>query len=666
MILRLIPLNGPSVTDVGEADNCRFKDQSCHKCNQKGHIKPMCPNKGSSTPNRHVQGSSTPNRHVHILNHDEEESDLAHLEVKTVTSGDNALDPPIMVTPTVDGHKITMELDTGSAVSVISEKKYHSIFGRRNWNKTAMSLRTYTGEIVKPLRRVMVQVTYLDQQQKLALYIVRNGGVPLLGRSWLRKIQLDWSTIKSLSLPPSDSPSSALQHVLANHPEVFKEGLGKLKEIKAAITVKEGSRPVFLKSRSVPYALRSKVEAELDHLEKDGILSKVSHSEWATPIVPVLKKNGNISICGDFKATVNPVLNTDQYPLPRAEDIFATLAGGKRFSTIDLAQAYLQMEVEEDSRSYITINTHRGLYRYNRLVFGIASAPAIWQRTMEQVLQGIPGTGVYLDDIIITGSDDQEHLANLDLVLDRLEKFGLHINQSKCAFFQQSVTYCGHVIDANGLHKTQAKVTAVQDAPQPENVSQLRSFIGLVNYYAKFLPGMSTVMHSLHSLLHKGARWEWTTECQKAFKEVKRLIASDCVLTHYYVKLPLKLACDASSYGIGAVMSHQMPDGSERPIQFASRTLTSAERNYAQIEKEALSLVWGVKQFHQYLYGRRFTLITDHQPLITILHPSKSTPAMTAARLQRWALFLGAHTYDIQYRNSESHSKSAITGIKPS
>ncbi|XP_063775437.1 uncharacterized protein K02A2.6-like [Pseudophryne corroboree] len=171
------------------------------------------------------------------------------------------------------------------------------------------------------------------------------------------------------------------------------------------------------------------------------------------------------------------LLRTVQYPLPKIEDIFAALSGGGRFSKIDLAQAYLQMEIEEASKKYLTINTHKGLLQYNRLVFGLSSAPALWQRAMDQE---IPGTQCYLDDIIVTGKDDVDHLNNFEKVLTRLQEYGLRVNKDKCAFFQESISYCGHVIDREGLHKSNDKIEAVLQAPQPQSVSQLRSYLGLV------------------------------------------------------------------------------------------------------------------------------------------------------------------------------------------
>ena len=273
--------------------------------------------------------------------------------------------------------------------------------------------------------------------------------------------------------------------------------------------------------------------------------------------------------------------------------------------------------MNENSKSYLTINTHKGLYSYNRLVFGIAASPSIWQRTMDQVLKDIPNTSCILDDIIITGKSDEEHLKTLETVLQRLQDYNLRAHVDKCSFFREEITYCWHKINANGLHKTQEKIEAVINAPVPENVTQLRAFLGLVNYYSHFLPNMASVLHPLYQLLKKDKKYTWTTAAQNAFDTVKEMITSDTVLTHYNPELPLKLSCDSSSYGLGAVISHVMENGEERPIAFASRTLNAAEKNYAQIQKEALSIIWGVKKFHCFLFGRKFTLVTDHQPLIS-------------------------------------------------
>nr|XP_055076377.1 uncharacterized protein K02A2.6-like [Misgurnus anguillicaudatus] len=388
------------------------------------------------------------------------------------------------------------------------------------------------------------------------------------------------------------------------------------------------------------------------------VISPVQYSEWATPVVPVIKKDGSVRLCGDFKVTLNPAICVDHYPIPRIEDLFASLAGGQLFSKLDLSSAYLQMPVAHESRKLLTISTHKGLFVYNRLPFGIAPAPALFQKAMDQILLGIPNTHCYLDDILITGRNNVEHLKTLDQVLTRLEEYGLRLQREKCEFFKQSLEYLGHYIDAAGLHKSSEKIKAIMEAPAPTNVSQLRSFLGMINYYGRFIPNLASLLNPLNALLCKDKKWCWSVACEQSFQEVKDILTSPAVLTHYDPALPIRLACDASPYGVGAVISHVCPDGEEKPIAFASRTLSKAEQNYAQIEREALSIIFGIRKFHQYLYGRRFTLFTDHQPLTAILSPNKSIPSMAAARMQRWALILAAHDYVLEYKKAALHANA--------
>lgn len=237
------------------------------------------------------------------------------------------------------------------------------------------------------------------------------------------------------------------------------------------------------------------MEAEIDRLLQQEVISPVQFSDWATPIVPVMKKSGSVRNCGDFKVTINPALCVEHYPIPWIEDLFACLSGGHRFNKLDLSQAYLQVPVSEESRKYLTITTHKGLFRYNRLPFGITSAPAIFQKTMDQVLQGLTNVHCFLDDMLVTGRDDAHHLENLKAVLKRLDQFGLRVKREKCEFFKSSVEYLGHVIDSKGLHKSPDKSRAILDAPEPADTSQLRSFLGLINYYARFVPNLSTSIH---------------------------------------------------------------------------------------------------------------------------------------------------------------------------
>ena len=349
--------------------------------------------------------------------------------------------------------------------------------------------------------------------------------------------------------------------------------------------------------------------------------------------------------------TVNKSLEIYHHPLPRPDELFAALIGGVKFSKIDLTQAYQQMILDKDSRVYVTINTHLGLFRYTRLPFGIALAPAIFQRTMDTILQGLPHVQCYIDDIIITGSSEEEHLHNLEEVLKRFSHYGIRVKEDKCAFFKDKVVYLDHEISSEGLHTAPKKAEAIEAVPTPSNVQQLRSFLGLLHYYRKFIPDLASLVYPMNKLLQAKSTWNWIDECDKAFALAKEKLTSSTILAHYNPKYPLRLATDASSYGVGAVISHIFPNGVERPIAYASRTLTASERHCSQLEKEALLLVFRVQKFHQFLYGCDFTLCTDHGP-------KKGIPTITAARLQRWALQPAAYNYTIKFRPTKAHANA--------
>ncbi|XP_062846979.1 uncharacterized protein K02A2.6 [Trichomycterus rosablanca] len=551
-----------------------------------------------------------------------------------------------------------MDIDTGAAVSIISEAMYRESFADVPLGGSNVTLKTYTGQVIPIKGQFVAKVTYGDQTADLPLIVVKGNGPALCGRNWLESIKLDWKTIKMIS-ENAKQPSApkSIPEVLEKYSEVFKEELGTLKEIKATISVKPDATPKFHKSRPLPFAMKERVEDELQRLEKENIISPVKHSEWAAPVVPVVKRDGKIRLCGDYKVTVNQATNTDIYPLPRIEEVLATLSGGKLFSKIDLASAYQQVLLDEGSKKYTTINTHKGLFVYNRLCFGINSAVSIFQRVMESLMKDL-SVVVYLDDLLIMGRDEAEHLKNLDRVLQRLQENGLRVKRSKCEFGKTQIEYLGHVLDEKGVHPSKSKVRAIHDAPTPTNVKELRAFLGLVNYYGRFVPQQSTVLAPLYGLLKEQVTWKWKKAEQDAFNKCKELLTSDKVLVHYDQSLPLTLACDASAYGIGAVIQHTTSDGKEHPIAYASRTLSPAEKKYSQIEKEALSLIYGVKKFHQYLWGRQFNLVTDHRPLLTLFGEHKGLPTMAAARIQRWAIVLSAYNYHIVYRQSEKHGNA--------
>ena len=251
---------------------------------------------------------------------------------------------------------------------------------------------------------------------------------------------------------------------------------------------------------------------------------------------------------------------------------------------------------------------------------------------MDRRLCGIPFTKARVDDILVSGKDDAEHVVvdNLRAVFQRLKDAGLTLNKLKCQFMCEEVTYCGYMISRKGVRPMAQNVEAVKGAPAPTNVSELRAFLGMLQYYHSYIPQLATVTEALHRLLRKEVKWDWSLGCQEAFTKVKLMLCEAPVLTHFDLALPIVVHCDASKYGVGAVISHVMRGGEERPVAFASRTLNAAERNYATIEKEGLALVFAVKKFHQFLFGNRFTLVTDHKPLLGLFSENHPIPPRAA------------------------------------
>ena len=273
------------------------------------------------------------------------------------------------------------------------------------------------------------------------------------------------------------------------------------------LTLKEDATPKFCKSRSVPFNRLEAVDNELERLDKLGVITHVDHSEWATPVVVVHKLNGSVRLCGDYKVTVNAQLHIDRHPIPRVEELFAKLPGGQHFTKLDMSDACLQVELDNATKQLLVINAHRGLYRYNRLAFGPAPAPAIFQRLVENLVAGIPYVAAYLDDVIVTGRTKEERLSNLKQVFSALNEHCMQLRIDKCEFLRKQVTYLGHVISAEGLKLSEKRVDAVVNFPKPENVKQLESVIGKLNEYGKFLPSFSTICAPLNRLIRNNAMW---------------------------------------------------------------------------------------------------------------------------------------------------------------
>ncbi|UYV63839.1 K02A2.6-like [Cordylochernes scorpioides] len=617
---------------------CRFKEAICFKCNKKGHIASIC-----WSSRRNLRQHQNQPGNIHQIGDQEEEEEYVQ-KIISVTIPEYKInfassDPPYLMELKVEGNFIKFEMDTGSGLTLISEKDFKNSLQHLKLEKSEYYLECQ-------------DITY-----KLRALVVKGEKRALMGREWINRLKLGCFAVKHMPV------EITIEEILKENQALFVETTEPIKGFTFSVNMCDVN-PIFHKARPVPFAIRPAVTEALDKMVAKGYLCEVASSKWATPVVVVPKKNKEIRICCDFKVTLNKYLDTAAYPLSTQQDLFSTLAKGKYFSKLDLRNAYLQLEVDPGTRPLLTINTHKGLFRFKRMPFGLANAPSYFQSVMDRVLSGIGGVICYIDDVLIATASIKEHLALLKTIFARLAKYNIKLKKEKCLFLQKEIEYLGHLVTEEGIRPLDHKVQAIQKAKTPTNISELRSFLGLVNFYGKFIPNLPELLKPLHELLHKKRPWVWTKECGEAIDKCKNSITSERVLVPYDATLPLCLATDASQIGVGAVLSHII-EGQERPIMFASRTLSEAEQNYSQIEKEALAIIYGVTKFHQFIYGRKFILITDHKPLVTILGSRSGIPTLSTSRLQRWALILSAYTYDIKFRRTQDHGNADLLSRFP-
>ena len=431
-----------------------------------------------------------------------------------------------------------------------------------------------------------------------------------------------------------------------NLPDIFT-GVGCL-EGNYSIQVDDGFRPVVHPPRKVPVPLRDTLKSELDNMVKNGILAKVTEpTSWVSSLVIVKKPNGKIRVCLDPR-DLNRAIKRSHYPLPTIEEVATRLSGAKVFSVLDAKCGFWQVKLDEKSSYLTTMNTPFGRYRWLRMPFGINSAPEVWQQRMHELVEGLTGVEVIADDFLVCGFGDTNEAAianhdqNLKAFLRRARERNLTLNSEKLKLRQSQVPFIGHLLTAEGLKPDPSKVQAIVDYPVPTNLAELRTFLGMVQYLAKFCQHLSTASQPLRQLEKKEVEWHWQRPQSKAFNEIKDLVTKAPVLRYFDVSKNITIQCDASQYGIGATL---LQEG--QPVHYANRALTTTEQNYAQIEKELLAVVFSCEHFEHYIYGKHVTVETDHKPLIAI----QKKPINTASkRLQRMMLRLQRFDLNLTYK----------------
>lgn len=648
-------------------EDCPAKGKTCRQCGKSNHFAAVCRSRVQSRFGKYSTNQ------IGRVQQSDNESDIGDRSIRAIPGqGRKAI-----VHAELNGHEVKMLYDPGAAFSVISKSTWKAI-GSPQLRSTP-NLMAYTQVPVETLGKASITVKAFEQTKIMDVYVVKGEDQPLFSIDWCIKFGLQFPTgvqvyhvkkpINNLDNEANHCTEKQINYLVKKYSNIFNDDDIPIKVQKAVIHLHKDAKPMVFRPRNIAFKLRQLVEAEIQRLVHKKILEPVDPTitpiEWASPTVCVVKPNGQIRLCGDFKVTINPYIINDPHPLPRFEEMVDQLSGGRYFSVIDLKDAYLQMEVAEESRKYLVIATHKGYFRYTRLPFGVNFAPALFQRTMEKVLCGINGVKVYIDDIIVSGQTIDEHMQRLEKVFERLEQSNVKTQESKCRFLKRSVRYLGHQIDEFGIHPTKERIEALMKLPTPRTVAEVRSFLGSINYYEKFIPGLQSKCAPLHQLTKKGEKWNWTKSHEELIQQLKSKLTTNDTLVHYDMDKPIVLYTDACDQGLGAVLKHRYPDDTERPIAYASRSLTTAEKNYSTIDKEGLAIMFGVTKFHQYLYGCKFKLKTDHKPLERIFGAKRQIPKILNNRLTRWALTLSTYDYDIEYIDGSKNQPADMLSRLP-
>lgn len=460
-----------------------------------------------------------------------------------------------------------------------------------------------------------------------------------------------------------------IENICAKYADVFHLPGDKLSVnnlMEHNITLKDNVSPVYVKPYRIPYALKGEVDRQIQEMLDNDIIEETT-SEWSSPVLLVPKKSDKNNekkwrLVIDYRQ-LNNNIQDDKFPLPNINEILDSLSGSIYFSKLDLSQSYYQLNLSENSRKYTSFSldkmyqlslqensrkctafTAGKQYQMKRCPMGLKTSPSVFSRLMTIAMSGLnyQKCFIYLDDCIIIGKSMENHNKNLISVLNRFREVNLKLNPMKCEFLRQEIVYLGHKITSEGIYPDPSKIDTVQNYPTPKNVDEIKRFVAFVNYYRRFINRFADIVHPLNLLCKKGAVFKWTAECESAFQKLR-----DCLTNPPVLQYPdfsndniFRVQTDASKVGLGAILSNS--DG--RVIAYASRSLKSAETRYPVIELELLAIVWAVKHFRPYLYGRKFKIFTDHRPLVYLF--SLNDPA---SRLMKFRLFLEEYDFEIEY-----------------
>ncbi|KAK7933832.1 hypothetical protein WMY93_004728 [Mugilogobius chulae] len=610
-------------------DACPAFGKACRRCGTQNHFAKVCMKK------------ARPDQRVNIadeLTGEDEDADNQIYSVETIGAV-NGQGKKWFATLKINGNLQRCQLDSGATCNVMSIKDKRRLAPSIPLLPSKARLLLYSGESLNSIGIFRTECVVRGKSHMLDFEIVRCHQRPLLSGTTSVELGLMHFTIphELNKIDQNHSVPLTKQQLIDKFADVFSGPVQSLPgevhfELDSSVT------PVQASPRNVPVALRSAVKAQLDKHERDGHITPVSEpTDWISNMV-IVRQPEKLRICIDPKS-LNQALRRSHYQMPTLDDVLYKLPKARVFTLVDARDAFLQCKLDRESSYMTTFWTPWGRYRWLKLPFGVSVAPEVYQRKQHELLSGLSGVEPIADDILIVGCGETDaeamadHDAKLIALLERCSEIKLRLSIRKLQFKVKEVKFHGHILSAEGLRPDPEKIRAVQDMPHPTDAKAVQRFIGFVTYLAKFLPRLSEVCEPLRRLLDKDVMFHWLPKHDAAVEEIKRLVTVAPVLKYYDVTKPVTIQSDASQKGLGCCL---LQDG--QPVGFASRALTQTEQNYAQIEKECLSIVFACQRFHHYLYGREeVTAETDHKPLISIF----SKPLLSAPkRLQSMLLTL--------------------------
>ena len=634
-----------------------YKD-TCSKCQKRGHWKKMCRSKakppvqtGGPQPHtgRHTGGSRPRTAHeVHAEGNESFYPSFSSVAIDGISRSGEAftsLDAMPQNT-TFRRCSIKFKIDTGANGNTLPKRIYEQMYPtmvsqeQSGLQKTTATLTAYNsgsipcvGTITMACRRPSS-----SKYEDLTFYVVDVDGPAILGLPTLQ--QLDIVSLQTDATKVQPASYTSVDDLRKEFPQQFDK-VGSF-EGKATLVLKEDAEPSIDAPRKFSVNLSDSLKKELDSMEEQGIIKKVSeHTDWCSSLVVAEKRDGSLRVCLDPKK-LNNSLKRCPHKIPTVEEINPKLAHAKVFSKLDAKSGYWAVHLDEQSQLLTTFRTPHGRYCWKRLPFGLSVSQDIFQARMDSVLDGLEGVIGIADDVCVFGSTEAEHDERLQKLMQKAQVMGLVFNSQKCEIRKAQISFFGILYTSDGIRPNPAKAKAIKGMTTPQSREELQTFLGMVNYLAPFTPGLADKSSTLRELLKKDVPWTWDATYDATFDTVKKSVSSEAVLQYYDVSRPVALEVDASQKGLGAVLTQD-----RRPVAFASKALTPAESRYSNIERECLAITYGVKRFHQYLYGREFDVVTDHRPLVMIFNkPIHSAPP----RLQR--LIMKTHGYDltVKYR----------------